>query len=56
MNFLVFLTKDSGKRKDFESGMRRDTQENKPRYDLIDKDFLTSQEGLMEGPGVKVMV
>lgn len=30
-----YVTKDSGKRKDFDSGMRRDSDENKPRYDLI---------------------
>jgi len=30
-----FKTKDSGKRQDYESGMRRDIQENKPRFDLI---------------------
>lgn len=30
-----FITKDSGKRVDFKSGMRRDTDEGKPRYDLI---------------------
>ena len=30
-----FITKDSGKRQNFASGMRRDVQENKPRYDLI---------------------
>ena len=30
-----FTTKDSGKRQDFNSGMRRDTQEGKPRFDLI---------------------
>ena len=30
-----YETKDSGKRVDYKSGMRRDTQENKPRYDLI---------------------
>lgn len=30
-----FITKDSGKRQNFSSGMRRDVQENKPRYDLI---------------------
>src|SRR5690348_12500929 len=28
-------TKDSGKREDYASGMRRDTQEGKPRFDLI---------------------
>lgn len=31
----TFITKDSGKRVDFDSGMKRDTQEGKPRYDLI---------------------
>jgi hypothetical protein len=30
-----FITKDSGKREEYKSGMRRDTQEDKPRYDLI---------------------
>lgn len=30
-----YTTKDSGKRVDFKSGMRRDTNEGKPRYDLI---------------------
>lgn len=30
-----FETKDSGKRASFDSGMVRDTNEGKPRYDLI---------------------
>jgi hypothetical protein len=30
-----FITKDSGKRETFKSGMKRDTQDDKPRYDLI---------------------
>ena len=30
-----YKTKDSGKRQDFNSGAKRDTQEGKPRYDLI---------------------
>lgn len=30
-----FETKDSGKRQEFSTGMVRDTQEGKPRYDLI---------------------
>lgn len=30
-----FVTKDSGERVDFDSGMRRDTNEGKPRYDLM---------------------
>lgn len=31
----VFTTLDSGERVDFPSGMRRDTDKGKPRYDLI---------------------
>lgn len=30
-----FAVKDSGQREEFESGMRRDTAEGKPRYDLV---------------------
>jgi len=30
-----FVTKDSGKRQKYASGMQRDLQEGKPRYDLI---------------------
>lgn len=30
-----FKTKDSGERKEFKSGMKRDTDKDKPRYDLI---------------------
>ena len=30
-----FTTKDSGKRKEFKSGMVRDIEEDKPRYDLL---------------------
>lgn len=31
----TFKTLDSGKRQEFETGARRDTQDDKPRYDLI---------------------
>ena len=31
----MFKTNDSGERVDFESGMRRDVQTGKPRFDLI---------------------
>lgn len=31
----AFITKDSGQREDFSTGARRDTQENKPRFDLV---------------------
>lgn len=30
-----FTVKDSGKREEYASGMRRDTQEGKPRFDLV---------------------
>ena len=36
----MFTVKDSGVRKEYKSGMVRDTQEGKPNYNLIDKDFL----------------
>lgn len=36
----TFVTKDSGERVEFESGMRRDVQTGKPRYDLIDRAYL----------------
>lgn len=35
MGTSKFITKDSGKRQEFTTGMIRDTQEGKPRYDLI---------------------
>jgi len=35
-----FEVKDSGQRIDYPSGMRRDVQTGKARYDLIDLDFL----------------
>lgn len=31
----AFITKDSGKRQEFSTGMQRDVQDDKPRYDLI---------------------
>ena len=44
---LKFITKDSGKREEFPTGMRRDTQDDKPRYDLIDRAFLKRWAELM---------
>lgn len=35
-----FVVKDSGKRQEFETGARRDTQEGKPRFDLIPPEML----------------
>ncbi|HEY6020743.1 MAG TPA: dATP/dGTP diphosphohydrolase domain-containing protein [Candidatus Paceibacterota bacterium] len=31
---MEFIVKDSGKREEYPTGMRRDTQDGKPRYDL----------------------
>ena len=42
-----FITKDSGKRDEFPTGMRRDTQDDKPRYDLLDRAFLKRWAELM---------
>lgn len=35
MTTKEYVTKDSGNRKQFDSGMQRDIQDNKPRFDLI---------------------
>lgn len=35
-----FITKDSGKRQEYKSGMKRDLQEGKPRTDLIESEYL----------------
>lgn len=42
-----YITKDSGKREEFSTGMVRDTQDGKPRYDLIDRPFLRRWAELM---------
>lgn len=36
-----YIIKDSGKRVKFDSGFQRDTNEDKPRFDLIPLDVLT---------------
>lgn len=43
-----FITKDSGKRQEFSTGMKRDVQEGKPRYDLVDRPMLKRWAELME--------
>ncbi len=43
----MFETKDSGKREEFTGGMVRDTQDDKPRYDLLDRAFLKRWAELM---------
>ena len=44
---MEFETLDSGERQHFESGMVRDTDAGKPRYDLIDEPILTRWAELM---------
>ncbi len=47
-----FQVKDSGKRQEYASGMVRDLQENKPRYDLVYLPLLTDWAWQM-GEGAK---
>lgn len=54
----TYTTKDSGKRQNYDSGMRRDTQEGKPRYDLVialdhEHDMITRWAELMERGATK---
>jgi hypothetical protein len=42
-----YETKDSGQRKRYESGMQRDTDENKPRFDLIFADGVPYEDQLL---------
>ena len=48
-----FKVKDSGKRMDYPSGMRRDIQTDKPRYDLVYVPMLTRWANLMMSGAVK---
>jgi hypothetical protein len=48
-----FVTKDSGQRQEFTTGMVRDTQSDKPRYDLIDRPMLKRLAELMGRGAVK---
>lgn len=48
-----FVTKDSGQREEFESGARRDTQDGKPRYDLVPAAPLKRLAELMARGAVK---
>lgn len=44
---VSFVTKDSGQRQEFSTGMVRDVQTDKPRYDLLDRAMLKRWAGLM---------
>lgn len=48
-----FVTKDSGTREEYESGAQRDTQEGKPRYDLVSPAPLKRVAELMARGAVK---
>lgn len=48
-----FVTKDSGERQQFETGMVRDVQTDKPRYDLVDRPMLKRWAELMGRGAVK---
>jgi hypothetical protein len=43
----MFETQDSGERQEFSTGMRRDVQKGKPRYDLLDLPMLKRWAELM---------
>lgn len=42
-----YVTKDSGERQEFSTGMKRDTTKGKPRYDLVYLPMLDRWAGLM---------
>lgn len=42
-----FITKDSGEREQFESGMQRDTESGKPRFDLMIPEGVPFEEQLL---------
>ena len=48
-----FVTKDSGKRQEFSTGMKRDVQEGKPRYDLVDWPMIKRWAELMQRGALK---
>ncbi len=48
-----FVTKDSGERHEFTSGMKRDTSTDKPRYDLVYHPMLKRWAELMGRGAVK---
>lgn len=43
----MFETKDSGKREEYSTGMRRDVQEDKPRFDLLVPECIPYEETLL---------
>jgi hypothetical protein len=50
---MGFITKDSGQRQEFSTGMVRDIQTNKPRYDLVDWAMIKRWAELMQRGALK---
>ena len=48
-----FITKDSGQRQEFSTGMKRDTSTDKIRYDLVDMPMLKRWAELMTRGAIK---
>ena len=48
-----YTTKDSGKRQDYDSGMKRDTQDDKPRFDLCYQPMIKRWAELMDRGATK---
>ena len=44
---MEYKTKDSGERKEFKSGMKRDIEKGKPRFDLLIPSFLKYDETML---------
>jgi len=44
---MSYITKDSGVRQEFDSGMRRDTQESKPMFSLLMAKYVPYKEQLV---------
>lgn len=53
MTDMAFVTKDSGQREEYPTGMVRDTQEGKPDYTLVDFAYLKRWAELMARGAVK---
>ena len=50
---MDFVTKDSGDRQEFSTGMVRDTQNDKSRYDLVDWPMIKRWADLMQRGAIK---
>lgn len=50
-----FVVKDSGKRQEFDTGMVRDTQTDKPRFDLLIMEGVPFEEQLLTRLAVHLM-